>query len=249
MAVERPRVAVDRPPADDRVLTGVLGPYVEWVGAEETDVDGRVAVGAMGGAGDAVGDGGDGGDGGDAGDAGDAALPLIVAGKDARALAHFAERVFAHARLRAALAGSGRARDLIGFHTRHKMQVLAHDPARYRLAGRVVAQAGVRPPAAVAAEYAEVFRRALATPATVGKNVNVLQHCLGMLGLDPARRDEALAAIDAYQAGRAPLRLPAALLHRQATGYVRDQTYFVPYPDGLRDALDSLVPDEHRGHQ
>ncbi|WP_246090108.1 YbgA family protein [Nonomuraea deserti] len=211
----------------DRLLAGVLGPYVEWVPgrtAGEIGVDGRVAGGAVGGG---------------------EALPLLVAGDDARALARFAERIFAHARLRTLLAGDWGPRDLIEFHTRHKMQVLAHDPARYREAGRVVAGAGIRPPGAVAGEYAEVFRRALATPATVGKNVNVLQHCLGMLGLDPARRDEALAAIDAYRAGRAPLSRPATLLHRQATGYVRDQTYFAPYPDGLRDALGSLFPDEH----
>ncbi|MGP3936717.1 YbgA family protein [Nonomuraea sp. KM88] len=231
MPAVRPRVAVDRLPADDRLLAGVLGPYVEWVPsrtAGEIGVDGRVT--------DSGGPGG--------GPGGGRALPLLVAGDDARALAAFAERIFAHARLRTLLGGDWRPRDLVEFHTRHKMQVLAHDPARYRQAGRVVAGAGARPLGEVAGEYAEAFRRALATPATVGKNVNVLQHCLGMLGLDPARRDEALAAIEAYQAGRAPLSHPATLLRRRATGYVRGQTYFAPYPDGLRDALGSLSPDE-----
>jgi uncharacterized protein YbgA (DUF1722 family)/uncharacterized protein YbbK (DUF523 family) len=54
----------------------------------------------------------------------------------------FVERVFAAARLRVLLGGSWGLTDLVGFHTRHKLQLLAHDPGRYRAAGRVVAAAG-----------------------------------------------------------------------------------------------------------
>ena len=54
----------------------------------------------------------------------------------------FVERIFAAARLRSFLDGAWSAGDLVGFHARHKLQLLAHDPARYRSAGRVVAAAG-----------------------------------------------------------------------------------------------------------
>jgi uncharacterized protein YbbK (DUF523 family) len=57
----------------------------------------------------------------------------------------FTERVFAAARLRGLLSGPWRARDLIAFHARHKLQLLAHDPGRDLLAGQVVAAAGRRP--------------------------------------------------------------------------------------------------------
>ncbi len=53
----------------------------------------------------------------------------------------FVQRIFATARLRELFAGSWQPRDLVAFHARHKLQILAHDPARYRLAGRVVAGA------------------------------------------------------------------------------------------------------------
>ena len=56
----------------------------------------------------------------------------------------FVERVFAAARLRGLFSGSWQPRDLVAFHARHKLQLLAHDPARYRSAGRVVAAAGSR---------------------------------------------------------------------------------------------------------
>ncbi|WP_235854385.1 YbgA family protein [Nonomuraea aridisoli] len=171
--------------------------------------------------------------------------------RDPAAREAFLERVFAHARLRTLLEGDWRPRDLVAFHARHKMQLLAHDPRLYREAGRMVAAAGTRPRGEVAAEYAAVFRRALAAPVTVGRNVNVLQHCLGMLGLDPERRAEVLRAIDAYQAGRVPLSEAAALLHRHAAdesgGYVRDQTYFAPFPDGLRGDLSPADGDVRHG--
>jgi uncharacterized protein YbgA (DUF1722 family)/uncharacterized protein YbbK (DUF523 family) len=54
----------------------------------------------------------------------------------------FVERVFAAARLRVLLGGSWGLTDLADFHARHKLQLLAHDPGRYRAAGRVVAAAG-----------------------------------------------------------------------------------------------------------
>ena len=52
----------------------------------------------------------------------------------------FCERIFATARLRSLFSGPWSAGDLVAFHARHKLQLLAHDPARYRAAGRVVAR-------------------------------------------------------------------------------------------------------------
>ncbi|MEU6794253.1 DUF523 and DUF1722 domain-containing protein [Nonomuraea wenchangensis] len=167
-------------------------------------------------------------------------LPVEDEGRlhDALLRESFVERVFAHARLRALLAGSWRPRDLVAFHARHKMQLLAHDPLRYRQAGRVVAEAGVRPHEEVAAAYAAIFREALANKATLGRNVNVLQHAMGMLALDPTRRADLAEVIESYRAGVVPLSVPTTLLRHHARGeaaaYVRDQTYFSPYPDDLR---------------
>ncbi|WP_245642679.1 DUF523 and DUF1722 domain-containing protein [Nonomuraea candida] len=167
-------------------------------------------------------------------------LPVEDEGRlhDALLREGFVERVFAHARLRALLEGDWRPRDLVAFHARHKMQLLAHDPRLYREAGRAAATAGAAPREEVAARYSEAFRRALATRAGTGKNVNVLQHCLGMLALDPVRRADVVEVIDSYRAGLVPLSVPTTLLRHHARGeaaaYVRDQTFFSPYPDALR---------------
>ncbi|MEU4515584.1 DUF523 and DUF1722 domain-containing protein [Nonomuraea wenchangensis] len=167
-------------------------------------------------------------------------LPVEDEGRlhDALLRESFVERVFAHARLRALFAGGWRPRDLVAFHARHKMQLLAHDPLRYRQAGRVVAEAGARPHEEVAAAYAAIFREALASKATLGRNVNVLQHAMGMLALDPTRRADLAEVIESYRAGVVPLSVPTTLLRHHARGeaaeYVRDQTYFSPYPEDLR---------------
>src|SRR3954463_2325341 len=91
-----------------------------------------------------------------------AAFPLLPVAGD-RVLAHavprarFVERVFAPAPLRALFArhwrtprpglrglsaGHWRTRDLVAFHTRHKLQILAHSPMSYQQTGRIVAAAG-----------------------------------------------------------------------------------------------------------
>ncbi|GAA4575506.1 YbgA family protein [Planotetraspora kaengkrachanensis] len=157
----------------------------------------------------------------------------------------FVERIFAVARLRELLSGEWRARDLVAFHAAHKMQLLAHAPETYRGLGRLVAAAGSRPRDALAAEYGHTFRTALAARASVGRNANVLEHCLGMVGahLGRVRRADVLEVIGAYRAGKVALNVPVTLLRHHAKGegvtYVCGQTYFRPYPDdlGLRNHI------------
>ncbi|MEV4807001.1 DUF523 and DUF1722 domain-containing protein [Nonomuraea sp. NPDC049421] len=152
----------------------------------------------------------------------------------------FTERIFAHARLRELLESPWKPRDLMAFQARHKMQLLAHTTEGYRETGRLAAQAGTRPSDEVAAAYSIAFRTAMATPTTVGRHVNVLQHCLGMIGdgLDPVRRADVAEVIASYQARRVALSVPLALLLHHARGaaatYVAEQTYFQPYPEDLR---------------
>ncbi len=151
----------------------------------------------------------------------------------------FTERIFAHARLRELLRSDWRPRDLVAFQARHKMQLLAHSPAGYRETGRLVAGAGTRPREELAEVYGTAFRTAMAARTSIGRHVNVLQHCLGMLGdeLDPVRRADLADVIASYQAHRVALSVPLALLRHHARGeaatYVQDQTYFSPYPEDL----------------
>ncbi|RMI47344.1 DUF1722 domain-containing protein [Actinomadura harenae] len=152
---------------------------------------------------------------------------------------HFVERVFAQARLRAFFAADWRSRDLVAFHSRHKMQLLAHSPEGYRETGRIVARAGGRPRADLEGDYRRAFTAALAVRAGRGRHTNALQHVLGFLSdvLDPTRRHDILTAIDAYRKGQTPLTVPIALLRHHAEGehfdYLATQTYLAPFPNDL----------------
>jgi uncharacterized protein YbgA (DUF1722 family)/uncharacterized protein YbbK (DUF523 family) len=152
----------------------------------------------------------------------------------------FVERVFAAARLRVLLGGSWGLTDLVDFHARHKLQLLAHDPGRYRAAGRVVAAAGSGPRLPVTAEYRELFLAALAVPATRGRNANALLHAYSRIGrsLEQPRRSDLVGRIEAYRRGVVPLSVPVALLAHYAAGgdlpWLAEQTYLAPFPTELQ---------------
>ena len=146
----------------------------------------------------------------------------------------FVERVFAAARLRALLSREWEPRDLVAFHARHKLQLLAHDPDRYRFLGRVVASGGA------ACDYRELFLAALAGRATRGRNANALLHAYSRIGraLAAPRRSDLVARIDAYRRGEVPLSVPVALLAHYASGgdlpWLESQTFLSPFPAELR---------------
>ena len=159
----------------------------------------------------------------------------------------FCERIFAAARLRSLFSGPWSAGDLAAFHARHKLQLLAHDPARYRAAGRMVATAGRTGPvaggapgASTAAGYRDVFLAALASLATRGRHANALQHASSRIArkLDRPRRADLMARIEAYRHGEEPLSVSVALLAHYASGgdfpWLAEQTYLSPFPAGLR---------------
>ncbi len=153
----------------------------------------------------------------------------------------FTERVFAAARLRSLLSGPWEPRDLVAFHARHKLQLLAHDEARYRSAGRVVASAGSGVSrASAAAAYGELFLAAMAERATRGRNANALLHAYRRIGraLPSPRRSDLVGRIDAYRRGEVPLSVPAALLAHYASGgdlpWLASQTFLAPFPAELR---------------
>jgi uncharacterized protein YbgA (DUF1722 family)/uncharacterized protein YbbK (DUF523 family) len=181
--------------------------------------------------------------------AADPLLPVEESGRlnDPLLRETFVEQVFARARLARLLRPGWRMRDLIDFHARHKLQLMAHDPAGARQAGHLVAIASGRPLDEVGAGYTGLFARALAFQVSRGRHVNALQHAFGLISelLDDTRRHDILATIDGYRRGEVPLSVPVTLLRHHAgggsagyaggggAGYLAAQTYLDPFPAGL----------------
>ncbi len=152
---------------------------------------------------------------------------------------NWVERVFAYRRLQELWAGRWTVRDLIQFHTAHKLTVLAHSPAAYKELGRLVAGAADVPRPELRRRYHEGLMRALSVLATRGRHANVLQHMAGYLKkqLDEDSRRELAGLIDDYRKGEVPLIVPLTLLkhhlRRYEVSYLSGQVYLNPHPKEL----------------
>ncbi len=152
---------------------------------------------------------------------------------------NFVERVFAYRRLKDALHGRWTVGSLVRFHTAEKLLLLAHEPEGYRELGRIVAKAKGEPRDAVAARYGERFMRAMARPATVGRQVNVLDHMAGYFkdALPPDEKAELREAIADYRRKLVPLVVPLTLVRHHVrklgVAYLAGQTYLAPHPKEL----------------
>lgn len=152
---------------------------------------------------------------------------------------NFVERLFAYRRVRQLFAGRWRPRDLIEFHTAHKLQLLAHSPTAYRELGRLVARVKELPRGELGPTYETAFMAALTRRATRKRHVNVLQHMAGYFRnlADAADRAELARLIDDYGAGLVPLIVPITLIQhhvrRSGVSYLADQIYLAPHPKEL----------------
>jgi uncharacterized protein YbgA (DUF1722 family)/uncharacterized protein YbbK (DUF523 family) len=169
------------------------------------------------------------------------ALPVEEEGRltDPAIRENFIERVFVASRWRGFLAARPRARDLVAFHARHKLAVLAHSPAHYARLGRLAATAGRAFTRTKLDAYHVLLMEAFAVRATRGRHANVLQHMAGYFKRDLAagERAELVEVIDEYRRGLVPLVVPLTLVkhhvRRLEVRYLADQVYLTPHPKEL----------------
>ena len=152
---------------------------------------------------------------------------------------NFVERVFAYRRLKDLFRGRWSVGGLVAFHTAEKLLLLAHDPDGYRQLGRIVAKAKDSPREEVVSRYGEIFMRAMAKPATLGKQVNVMQHMAGYFkkSLPDDERAELQDAIRDYGQRLVPLVVPLTLIRHHVrklgVSYLEGQTHLMPHPKEL----------------
>jgi len=149
---------------------------------------------------------------------------------------NFIARVFVLGRWQEMLGRKWTLADLIGFHTRHKLLLLAHSPGHYRLMGRLVAQAKEIPGQELAAQYQTLLLEAMKLQATNKKQANVLQHIQGYFKkvLSADEKQELLELIDSYRRGDLPLLAPLTLINhyvrKYGAPYLQEQYYLQPHP-------------------
>jgi len=152
---------------------------------------------------------------------------------------NFIERVFTRYRWTRLLARGITPAQLVEFHSRHKLTVMAHNQAAYRRLGRLVATAGGKGFGELCDRYETELMTALKRQATRKSHGNVLQHLQGYFSrqLTADDRAELGGLIDRYRLGLVPLAAPLTLIRHHLRHYPNDwalrQTYLDPYPPEL----------------
>ncbi|EJQ9543653.1 DUF523 and DUF1722 domain-containing protein [Salmonella enterica] len=159
---------------------------------------------------------------------------------------NFIARIFALHELNALRAQGLSRHSLLAFHSRYKLQLLAHHQAGYREIGPFVARLHEWDDLdAFFVRYREKLMAILRHPASRKNHTNVLMHIQGYFhrALNSRQRAELREVILGYRAGRLPILAPLTLLKHYLAehpdDYLRSQNYFEPYPDtlGLRLAI------------
>ncbi len=168
-------------------------------------------------------------------------LPLEEEGRlhDVKLRENFIEQVFCYHRWQSFLEGKPDYKKLVKFHTRHKLQLMAHSPKHLSKMGKLVAAGKTMPPEELLDQYQAFLMEAMALKATIKKNVNVLYHIMGHFKtfLTGDEKAELLEIIDAYARSITPLVVPLTMVshyvRKHGVSYLQDQVYLEPHPSEL----------------
>jgi uncharacterized protein YbgA (DUF1722 family)/uncharacterized protein YbbK (DUF523 family) len=169
-------------------------------------------------------------------------LPVEEEGRlnDAKLRETFIEQIFTLRRWRETMACGRSMKNLVDFHTRHKLLVLSHSPAHAKRMGKLVAEGKQMPIGEATTHYEGLLIEALRMKTTVKKNMNVLEHILGYFKaqLSADEKQEVLEIFDRYRREFVPLIVPVTLLNHYVRKfdqpYLKQQVYLNPHPIALK---------------
>jgi len=152
---------------------------------------------------------------------------------------NFIGKIFCYRRWKDFLADSPDHKKLVDFHSRHKLQLMAHSQRHLSQMGKLVAAGKTIPRNALLRDYENNLLEAISLKATVKKNVNVLQHMIGYFKKSIGSDDKAelLRLIDNYARSITPLIVPITMVshyvRKLEVSYLQNQTYLEPHPSEM----------------
>ncbi|MBB71871.1 MAG: hypothetical protein CMF50_05680 [Legionellales bacterium] len=152
---------------------------------------------------------------------------------------NFITRIFAYYRWQQLMLTKPSKKDLVEFHTRHKLLLRSHNEAGYQRLGTLMADLKDISLTELKQQYLAEFMSTLKTRANAKKHANVLYHMLGYLKkhLDQQDKEEMVNLIESYRKGKVPLVVPITLFkhhfRRFPNPYIEQQYYLTPHPDEL----------------
>jgi uncharacterized protein YbgA (DUF1722 family)/uncharacterized protein YbbK (DUF523 family) len=152
---------------------------------------------------------------------------------------NFIESVFVYRRWRTVLENPT-PRNLVEFHTDHKLLLRAHSENHYRTLGKLVAGAGSTDMDELLERYQQTLMEAMKLKPTINKHINVMLHMMGYFKnvLSPDEKIEMLEVIEQFRNHYVPLIVPITLfnhyIRKYDESYLRRQYYLNPHPTELK---------------
>jgi len=153
---------------------------------------------------------------------------------------NFIERIFTYKRYCDIMEGKNRIGNLVDFHSKNKLLLMAHSPKHLKQMGNLVAHAKERPVRELVDEYETLLLEAMAMKPSAAKHTNVLHHMMGYFKkeLTAEEKREVLEVIEDYRRGLIPLIVPVTLMNhfvrKYKQAYLKAQTYLNPHPMELQ---------------
>jgi len=152
---------------------------------------------------------------------------------------NFVARMFAFRRLKDLFAQDWTRKDIVDFHSKEKLLLMAHSPQGYKDLGRLVASIADYTPDVFRVTYTKAFMEAMTARSSKGRHANALMHMAGFIKkqLTSDGRQELKETIEDYRQGLVPLAVPMTLLRhmlrRFNQPYLLQQSYLNPTPHSL----------------
>lgn len=166
---------------------------------------------------------------------------------------HFLTKLFTLADYRR-VEETGRARDLVDFQARNKLLFMAYSQKEMREMGRIVAHQDETGLKTAMEEYRAHLHAALSKGIGYRSNINVLEHAFGYVTKELGDEERAffLDNLEMFREDRTPLitllNILRAWILRFDVQYLREQTYFRPYPLDLQRKFSRYRSKEYWDH-
>jgi uncharacterized protein YbgA (DUF1722 family)/uncharacterized protein YbbK (DUF523 family) len=157
---------------------------------------------------------------------------------------NFLTRIFISAKFRA-LKADPTMKGLVQFHAENKLLFMAYNQKEMRIMGPIVANHEKKKIGEIFGGYEEHFHQALATTPKYKSIINVLLHAFGYFSKELSSEEKRffLNTLEEYRREQTPLSVPLSLIRsyiiRFEEDYLKQQTFFHPYPAEFSAVTDS----------
>ncbi len=155
---------------------------------------------------------------------------------------HFLKKIFVFSMFRK-IKKEKTINNLIDFYTKNKFLIMSYSQKELKELGRIVAK-NDDPIEKIYKDYEKHLKLAFSKSPKCNSNINVLNHAFGYISenLKPEEKEMFKKLLEQFKDGHIGLSVPTTIMKswiiRFDQDYLKNQTFFSPYPEDLMDVED-----------